>query len=227
MVLDQVIVGLIHFHSILLFFRILAAEIVCGLNFLHSRGIIHRDLKPENILIDSTGHIKIADFGLAVENVFGDETTTGWAGTYDYMAPEIIWMVYDSCVDYWSLGVILYEMLTGRIPTFSWFRKTLQCPENLNTEAKDILTNLLTYSPSKRRNFVGNIKQHPFFRPIDWQAVEAGRIKPPFIPPPADDLSGQFYEMLSPAEVEDVEPLNHLKGLLFVCKEWRNISPKQ
>ncbi|XP_041418336.1 protein kinase C delta type-like [Xenopus laevis] len=203
--------------------RILAAEIVCGLNFLHSRGIIHRDLKPENILIDSTGHIKIADFGLAVENVFGDQTTTGWAGTYSYMAPEVLWMVYDSCVDYWSLGVILHEMLTGRKPTFSWLRKTLQCPENLNPEAKDILTKLLTYSPSKRRDFVGNIKQHPFFKPIDWQDLEAGKIKPPFIPPPADDLSGPCYEILPSSEVEDVKPSNCLKGLSFVCKEWKNI----
>ncbi|XP_031758500.1 serine/threonine-protein kinase gad8-like [Xenopus tropicalis] len=140
---------------------------------------------------------------------------------------QIIWMAYDSCVDYWSLGVILHEMLTGRIPTFSWFRKTLQCPENLNPEAKDILMNLLTYSPSKRRNFVGNIKQHPFFKPIDWKALEAGKIKPPFIPPPASDLSGPCYEMLPPSEVEDVEHLNHLNGLSFVCKEWRSIPPKQ
>ncbi|XP_075195023.1 protein kinase C delta type-like [Anomaloglossus baeobatrachus] len=69
--------------------RFIAAELICGLQFLHSRGIIHRDLKPENILLDSTGHLKIADFGLAVMNIFGDKKTSDWVGTYIYRAPEV------------------------------------------------------------------------------------------------------------------------------------------
>ncbi|XP_041418340.1 protein kinase C delta type [Xenopus laevis] len=153
--------------------RNLAAEIVCGLTFLHSRGIIHRDLKPENILIDSAGLIRIADFGLAVEGVFGDETTAGYAGTKGYMAPEISnGGKYDSTVDYWSLGVILHEMLTGRKPAFSWWTNNFKCPQNLSPEEKDILMMLLCNDPIKRHDFVHCIKDHPFFESTDWLALE-------------------------------------------------------
>ncbi|OCT97125.1 hypothetical protein XELAEV_18009348mg, partial [Xenopus laevis] len=95
-----------------------SAEMACGLEFLHSRDITHRDLKPENILLDQEGHIKISDFGLAVETSFG-ETITSKTGTIGYMAPEIFKEEeYNSAVDWWSFGIITCEMATGRSPFF-------------------------------------------------------------------------------------------------------------
>ncbi|KAM4038545.1 protein kinase C-like 1B [Anomaloglossus baeobatrachus] len=99
--------------------RFLAAELICGLQFLHSRGIIHRDIKPENILLDSTGHLKIADFGLAVMNIFGDTKTSDCIGSLIYMAPEILQEEpYNTAVDWFSAGVVIYQMATGRYPFY-------------------------------------------------------------------------------------------------------------
>ncbi|XP_073509488.1 protein kinase C delta type-like [Phyllobates terribilis] len=88
--------------------RFYAAELVCGIQFLHSKGVIHRDLKPENILVTDTGHLKITDYGLALENMHGDRTATSFAGTMGYMAPEIMDKEeYNAGVDWYSFGVIL------------------------------------------------------------------------------------------------------------------------
>uniref|UniRef100_A0A6I8RXT4 Protein kinase domain-containing protein n=1 Tax=Xenopus tropicalis TaxID=8364 RepID=A0A6I8RXT4_XENTR len=158
--------------------RILAAEIVCGLKFLHSRGIVHRDLKPENIMRDSAGHMRIADFGLAVEGMFEGQRIKSCAGTRDYMAPE----EYETSVDYWSLGVIIHEMLTEEKPKFSWWAEKFKCPESFSPETKDFMEKLLCRDPDTRQEFVRCIKDHPFFTSIDWVALEAGEIEPPFIP---------------------------------------------
>ncbi|XP_040278393.1 protein kinase C delta type-like [Bufo bufo] len=97
--------------------RFMAAEIICGLQFLHTRGIIHRDIKPANILMNSAGHLKIADFGLAVMNIFGDKKISEYAGTLRYMAPEILLRKpYNTAVDWFSAGVMIYEMATGKYP---------------------------------------------------------------------------------------------------------------
>ncbi len=99
--------------------RFYAAEIICALEHLHSIGIIYRDLKPENILLDSSGHIKITDFGLAKQSGL-DSKTRSFCGTVDYLAPEIIrGAEYDKSVDWWSLGALIYEMQTGRPPFYS------------------------------------------------------------------------------------------------------------
>ncbi|XP_040271792.1 protein kinase C delta type-like [Bufo bufo] len=91
-----------------------AAELVCGIQFLHSKGIIHRDLKPENILVAETGHIKITDFGLALDNMLGDRTATEYAGTKGYVAPEMLAKEeYGVGVDWYSFGVILNEIITS------------------------------------------------------------------------------------------------------------------
>ncbi|XP_077117078.1 protein kinase C delta type-like [Ranitomeya variabilis] len=163
--------------------RFYAAELVCGIQFLHSRGVIHRDLKPENILVAETGHIKITDYGLALENMHGDQTATGFAGTMGYMAPEIMAEEeYNAGVDWFSLGVILNEMLTSECS----YHPTLF--DDSSSSAKDIIEQLLQEDPAQRLGVNDNIREHPFFQGIDWVSVEALRMAPPYIPVPSKPI---------------------------------------
>ncbi|KAM8966315.1 protein kinase C delta type-like [Pelodytes ibericus] len=92
-------------------------EIVCGLQYLHGKGVVHRDLKPDNILLTGEGHIKICDFGLAVSEMFGDRRTEGMFGTTGYHAPEMLnSRTYNAAIDWWALGIIVFQMSTGKFP---------------------------------------------------------------------------------------------------------------
>uniref|UniRef100_A0A672JMX9 Protein kinase C n=1 Tax=Salarias fasciatus TaxID=181472 RepID=A0A672JMX9_SALFA len=169
-----------------------SAEIICGLQFLHSKGIIYRDLKLDNVMLDHEGHIKIADFGMCKENVFGENRATTFCGTPDYIAPEILLgQKYSFSVDWWSFGVLLYEMLIGQSPfhgdneddLFESIRmETPHYPRWINKEAKDLLERLFERDPSRRLGVVGNIRLHPFFRVFHWQALEMREVEPPFKP---------------------------------------------
>ncbi|XP_067833556.1 protein kinase C delta type-like [Heptranchias perlo] len=128
------------------------AEIICGLQFLHSKGIIYRDLKLDNVMLDKDGHVKIADFGMCKENVFGENRATTFCGTPDYIAPEILLgQKYTFSVDWWSFGVLLFEMLIGQSPfhgddedeLFESIRvDTPHYPRWITKESKDILEKL-------------------------------------------------------------------------------------
>uniref|UniRef100_A0A671LFY0 Protein kinase C n=1 Tax=Sinocyclocheilus anshuiensis TaxID=1608454 RepID=A0A671LFY0_9TELE len=169
-----------------------AAEIVCGLQFLHSKGIVYRDLKLDNILLDIDGHIKIADFGMCKENMFGETRTCTFCGTPDYIAPEILLgQKYGTSVDWWSFGVLLYEMLIGQSPfhgheeeeLFQSIRTDDPCyPRWLSRDANDILVKLFVREPERRLGVKGNIRQHAFFRDTDWNALEKRQVEPPFRP---------------------------------------------
>ncbi|XP_063312469.1 protein kinase C delta type-like [Pelobates fuscus] len=169
--------------------RFLAAEMVCGIQYLHKNGIIHRDLKPENILLDGKGHLKIADFGLAVES----STCREYAGTPGYIAPEMLKKYrYNASVDWWSFGVILYKMVTGDNPfccdessntiTKSTLEDTPTYPPNLCAVTRDLLEKLLSKLPSKRIGNKGDIRKHPFFQTINWEKLEAGLLFSPCSP---------------------------------------------
>uniref|UniRef100_A0A3B5R5I2 Protein kinase C n=1 Tax=Xiphophorus maculatus TaxID=8083 RepID=A0A3B5R5I2_XIPMA len=169
-----------------------AAEIVCGLQFLHSKGIIYRDLKLDNVLLDSDGHIKIADFGMCKENMQDDLQTSTFCGTPDYIAPEILLgQKYNSSVDWWSFGVLLYEMLIGQSPFHGRDEEELfqsirtdspVYPSWLTKMAKDILVKLFVREPEERLGVKGSIRQHGFFSSMDWSALEQRQVAPPFRP---------------------------------------------
>uniref|UniRef100_A0A3P8X323 Protein kinase C n=1 Tax=Cynoglossus semilaevis TaxID=244447 RepID=A0A3P8X323_CYNSE len=167
------------------------AEIICGLQFLHAKGIIYRDLKLDNVLLDSEGHIKIADFGMCKENM-RDSSTSTFCGTPDYIAPEILLgQKYNSSVDWWSFGVLLYEMLVGQSPFHGRDEEQLfqsirtdnpVYPEFLSKDAKGILIKLLVREPEERLGIKGDIRSHSFFHSTDWSALEQRQVVPPFRP---------------------------------------------
>ncbi|XP_007447283.1 PREDICTED: protein kinase C delta type [Lipotes vexillifer] len=169
-----------------------AAEIVCGLQFLHQKGIIYRDLKLDNVMLDRDGHIKIADFGMCKENMFGDKQASTFCGTPDYIAPEILQgLKYSFSVDWWSFGVLLYEMLIGQSPfhgddedeLFESIRvDSPYYPRWITRESKDILEKLLERDTTRRLGVTGNIKIHPFFKTINWALLEKRAVEPPFKP---------------------------------------------
>ncbi|XP_063802175.1 protein kinase C delta type-like [Pseudophryne corroboree] len=151
-----------------------AAEITCGVQYLHSKGIIHRDLKPENILMAASGHLQITDFGIAIENIFGDQTATEYAGTPGYIAPEMLAEEpYNAGVDWYSFGIIINEMITR---TSKYHPRLLL---KARAAAEDIVQQLLRNDPSRRLGVNGNICQHPLFQRIDWVSLEALRLTPP------------------------------------------------
>ncbi|KAJ6810576.1 serine/threonine-protein kinase AtPK2/AtPK19-like [Iris pallida] len=175
--------------------RIYAAEIVSAVSHLHANGIMHRDLKPENILLDADGHAMLTDFGLAKE--FEENTrSNSMCGTVEYMAPEIILgKGHDKSADWWSIGILLFEMLTGKPPFVGGNREKIQqkivkdkmkLPAYLSSEAHSLLKGLLQKEASKR---IGSgpggsseIRNHKWFKSINWRKLDAREIQPSFRP---------------------------------------------
>ncbi|ERN04221.1 hypothetical protein AMTRI_Chr08g168380 [Amborella trichopoda] len=175
--------------------RIYTAEIVSAVAHLHANGIMHRDLKPENILLDEDGHVMLTDFGLAKQ--FEENTrSNSLCGTVEYMSPEIIFgKGHDKAADWWSVGILLYEMLTGKPPFMSGNREKIQqkiikdkikLPRFLTSEAHSLLKGLLQKDVSKRLGSgpggSNKIKGHKWFRTINWKKLEAREIPPPSRP---------------------------------------------
>nr|AAH55331.1 Ribosomal protein S6 kinase, polypeptide 2 [Mus musculus] len=172
------------------------AELALALDHLHGLGIIYRDLKPENILLDEEGHIKITDFGLSKEATDHDKRAYSFCGTIEYMAPEVVnRRGHTQSADWWSFGVLMFEMLTGSLPFQGKDRKEtmalilkakLGMPQFLSAEAQSLLRALFKRNPCNRLGAgvdgVEEIKRHPFFVTIDWNKLYRKEIKPPFKP---------------------------------------------
>ncbi|XP_005321494.2 ribosomal protein S6 kinase alpha-2 isoform X3 [Ictidomys tridecemlineatus] len=172
------------------------AELALALDHLHGLGIIYRDLKPENILLDEEGHIKITDFGLSKEAIDHDKRAYSFCGTIEYMAPEVVnRRGHTQSADWWSFGVLMFEMLTGSLPFQGKDRKEtmalilkakLGMPQFLSSEAQSLLRALFKRNPCNRLGAgidgVEEIKRHPFFVTIDWNKLYRKEIKPPFKP---------------------------------------------
>ncbi|XP_059032541.1 ribosomal protein S6 kinase alpha-2 isoform X2 [Mustela nigripes] len=172
------------------------AELALALDHLHGLGIIYRDLKPENILLDEEGHVKITDFGLSKEAIDHDKRAYSFCGTIEYMAPEVVnRRGHTQSADWWSFGVLMFEMLTGSLPFQGKDRKEtmalilkakLGMPQFLSMEAQSLLRALFKRNPCNRLGAgvdgVEEIKRHPFFVTIDWNKLYRKEIKPPFKP---------------------------------------------
>jgi serine/threonine protein kinase len=174
--------------------RFYAAEIVCGLEYLHSAGVLYRDLKPENILLTSDGHICMTDFGISKEGLHSDDDRTAtFCGTPEYLAPEVLeGNGYGKAVDWWSFGTLVFEMLTGLPPFYAqdvqqMYAKIISAklviPSSVGPEARALIEELLVRQPEKRLSEPSKIKAHPFFRGIDWDMLVRKELTPPYIPP--------------------------------------------
>nr|XP_033817709.1 serine/threonine-protein kinase N3 isoform X3 [Geotrypetes seraphini] len=176
--------------------RFYSACVVLGLQFLHEKKIIYRDLKLDNLLLDTEGFVKMADFGLCKEGMgFGDRTNT-FCGTPEFLAPEVLTDTsYTRSVDWWELGVLLYEMLVGECPfpgddeeeVFdSIVNDEVHYPHFLSSQAMSIIHKLLEKTPERRlgagEEDAEEIKPEPFFKEIDWEALLSRKMRPPFVP---------------------------------------------
>lgn len=173
-----------------------ACEVLLALEYFHKNNIVYRDLKLDNILLGLDGHIKIADYGLCKEDMGYGATTNTFCGTPEFMAPEILReQKYGRAVDWWAFGVLIYEMLLGQSPFRgddedeifdAILEDEILYPHNMSRDSVSVLQKLLTRDPEKRlgsgRSDAEEIKRHPFFKGVDWEAIINKRIPPPFLP---------------------------------------------
>ncbi|XP_031633560.1 RAC serine/threonine-protein kinase-like [Contarinia nasturtii] len=200
--------------------RFYGAEIICALGYLHSQGIIYRDLKLENLLLDKDGHIKIADFGLCKEEITYGSTTKTFCGTPEYLAPEVLEdNDYGLAVDWWGTGVVMYEMMCGRLPFYNRDHDILfslilveevKFPRNLSLEARGLLSGLLAKAPKDRLgggpDDVKEIMAHAFFASINWKELENKKITPPFKPQVTNDTDTRYFDSEFTGESVELTP---------------------
>lgn len=193
--------------------RFYSAELLLALEHLHELDVVYRDLKPENILLDFTGHIALCDFGLCKLNMKANDKTNTFCGTPEYLAPEILCgQGYNKTIDWWTLGVLLYEMLSGLPPfydenTDTMYQKILNDPllfgPEISSEAQSILTGLLTRDPTRRLGVNGaeEIRRHPFFENhLDFKLLAQKKIHPPFKPSVASPVDVSNFDTVFTTE---------------------------
>ncbi|KAM9816830.1 rhodopsin kinase GRK1 [Neosynchiropus ocellatus] len=205
-----------------------AAQIIQGLEHLHQKRIIYRDLKPENVLLDNRGNVRISDLGLAVELADDQFRTRGYAGTPGFMAPELLrGEEYDFSVDYFALGVTLYEFMAAKGPFRTRGEKVenkvlkkrilsdpVLYPQSFSDKARSICEGLLLRDVDKRLGFKDGscdlLRAHPFFEPINWRKLNAGILPPPFVPD-----SKTVYAK----NIDDVGAFSTVKGVQLELKD--------
>uniref|UniRef100_A0A673AUD3 non-specific serine/threonine protein kinase n=1 Tax=Sphaeramia orbicularis TaxID=375764 RepID=A0A673AUD3_9TELE len=211
--------------------RFYGAEIVSALEYLHSRDVVYRDLKLENLMLDKDGHIKITDFGLCKEGITSDATMKTFCGTPEYLAPEVLEdNDYGRAVDWWGLGVVMYEMMCGRLPFYNRDHERLfelilmeeiRFPRNLSPEAKSLLAGLLKKDPKQRLgggpNDAKDVMSHIFFITINWQDLEQKKITPIFKPQVTSETDTRYFDEEFTAQTITLTPPD--KQLNLDCED--------
>jgi len=185
------------------------AELILALRHLHQHDIVYRDLKPENILLDANGHIALCDFGLSKANLSKGDTTNTFCGTTEYLAPEVLLdeQGYTKMVDFWSLGVLVFEMCCGWSPFYAEdtqqmykniaFGKVRFPRDALSTEGRNFVKGLLNRNPNHRlgaKADADELMAHPFFADVDWVALEKKMLIPPFKPKLKGELDTSNFD---------------------------------
>lgn len=187
-----------------------AAQVVLAMESLHADGILYRDLKPENLLLHRNGYLRMADFGFAKQlSPDGDGLTWTFCGTPEYLAPEIIVATngYGRAADWWAVGVLIYEMLAGQPPFFHdnhmrlydmIVNAALQFPSGFDPAAKDLVSRLLDRNVTRRLGVLQggamDVKQHAWFRGLDWAKLQREELRAPFRPKVADDGDASNFD---------------------------------
>uniref|UniRef100_A0A7N4V1M4 non-specific serine/threonine protein kinase n=1 Tax=Sarcophilus harrisii TaxID=9305 RepID=A0A7N4V1M4_SARHA len=200
--------------------RFYGAEIVSALDYLHSGKIVYRDLKLENLMLDKDGHIKITDFGLCKEGITDAATMKTFCGTPEYLAPEVLEdNDYGRAVDWWGLGVVMYEMMCGRLPFYNQDHEKLfelilmediKFPRTLSSDAKSLLSGLLIKDPNKRLgggpDDAKEIMRHSFFVGVNWQDVYDKKLVPPFKPQVTSETDTRYFDEEFTAQTITITP---------------------
>ncbi|CAG7720404.1 unnamed protein product [Allacma fusca] len=225
--------------------RFYAAEVILGLEHMHKRFIVYRDLKPANILLDEHGHVRISDLGLACD--FSKKKPHASVGTHGYMAPEVLskGTAYDSSADWFSFGCMLYKLLKGHSPFRQHKTKdkheidrmtltmNVELPDTFSPELRSLLEGLLMRDVDKRLGCRGRgsdeVKEHPFFKGLDWQQVYLQKYPPPLIPPRGEVNAADAFDIGSFDEEDtkgikliDTDQDLYKNFPLVISERWQN-----
>lgn len=219
--------------------RIYTAEIALALEYLHSMNIIFRDVKPDNILITRDGHLKLSDFGLSKDLTEVGSTST-FCGTLEYMAPEILSRKpYDFAIDWWALGVVVYQMIFGAFPFSGSTRSDKQSkitnsevtfPENTSDVVKDFINRLLNKKPSERATY-SSLENHQFFAGLTRDDVLSKKYSPSFVPRIRKTISTEYFDNCFTSDIARdsfstpmLGPGNVFEGFSFIDEHVINTS---
>ncbi|KAH6898435.1 kinase-like domain-containing protein [Thelonectria olida] len=205
------------------------AELILAIQHLHNNDIVYRDLKPENILLDANGHIALCDFGLSKANLTKNDTTNTFCGTTEYLAPEVLLdeSGYTKMVDFWSLGVLVFEMCCGWSPFYAEdtqqmykniaFGKVRFPRDTLSQEGRNFVKGLLNRNPKHRLGATDDaeeLKRHPFFGDIDWTLLSKKLISPPFKPKLKSETDVSYFDPEFTTALEQNGSLNERAAAL-------------
>ncbi|CAN0248820.1 RAC-alpha serine/threonine-protein kinase-like [Petromyzon marinus] len=221
--------------------RFYGAEIVSALDYLHTeKNVVYRDLKLENLMLDKDGHIKITDFGLCKEGITDGATMKTFCGTPEYLAPEVLEdNDYGRAVDWWGLGVVMYEMMCGRLPFYNQDHEKLfelilmediRFPRTLSNDAKALLSGLLLKDPKKRLgggpDDAKEIMRHSFFAGTNWQDVYERKLPPPFKPHVTSETDTRYFDEEFTAQTITITPPDRYDSMESLDNERRPHFPQ-